>query len=174
MKRKVKVAQKTFGNSIANIYAFTLIELLVVVLIIGILSAIALPKYRIAVLKAQVTELYTTSHTLLQAQKIYRLANGSYADTFEGLDPLPAATMSNDKKSISNTHIYCQRASNYEFQCKSYLLGNRRQDLLIVLDYSSRKIYCRACTDLATQVCVSMGGVWKNNNACSNYLLYEE
>ena len=66
--------------------AFTLIELLVVVLIIGILSAIALPQYQKAVEKAQATEALNTLMTAVKACKVYYLANGEYPTKFEDLD----------------------------------------------------------------------------------------
>ena len=56
---------------------FTLIELLVVVLIIGILSAIALPQYKKAVVKARFSEAFVNLKALGEAVKICELENGS-------------------------------------------------------------------------------------------------
>ena len=55
---------------------FTLIELLVVVLIIGILSAIALPQYTLAVEKARMAEALQNAASLRRAIDIYLMANG--------------------------------------------------------------------------------------------------
>ena len=66
--------------------AFTLIELLVVVLIIGILAAVAVPQYRIAVAKTRYTELMAVVDALSKAEEIYYLANGKYTDNMEELD----------------------------------------------------------------------------------------
>ena len=55
---------------------FTLIELLVVVLIIGILSAIALPQYQKSVFKARMAEAFTNLKTISEAVKLCELENG--------------------------------------------------------------------------------------------------
>ena len=65
---------------------FTLIELLVVVLIIGILTAIALPQYQVSVAKTRFQQLKVAADALYKAQQVYYLTNGSYPTDFESLD----------------------------------------------------------------------------------------
>ncbi len=65
---------------------FTLIELLVVVLIIGILSAVALPQYQKAVLKSRYLQLETIGRSIYKAEQVYYLANGSYTANMPDLD----------------------------------------------------------------------------------------
>lgn len=73
-------------NAILGRKGFTLIELLVVVLIIGILSAIALPKYEEATERARIAEAITMTKIIGRANQRYFLATGEYADHIDKLD----------------------------------------------------------------------------------------
>ena len=71
--------------------AFTLVELLVVVLIIGILTAVALPMYQGAVDKSHWSTMLPGAKAIKDAEEAIRMTNGAYSDSMEDLD----VTMSN-------------------------------------------------------------------------------
>ena len=60
-----------------NNKGFTLVELLIVVLIIGILSAIALPQYESAVEKSRMSEAMINAKAIVDASQRYFQANPS-------------------------------------------------------------------------------------------------
>ena len=65
---------------------FTLIELLVVVLIIGILSAVALPQYQKAVNKSKTTQVLLAVRVIWDAEQIYYSINNDYTNDMSELD----------------------------------------------------------------------------------------
>lgn len=65
---------------------FTLIELLVVVLIIGILSAIALPQYQLTVAKTRFARFLPLMRAVDTAQQVYYMTNGEYSKDLRNLD----------------------------------------------------------------------------------------
>ncbi len=60
--------------------------MLVVVLIIGILAAVALPKYEQAVEKSRAIEGISLARSIALANDAYYLANGTYTNNIEDLD----------------------------------------------------------------------------------------
>ena len=93
-----------------NNKAFTLIELLVVVLIIGILAAVALPQYKLAVQKAELANYRSLANSVAQGAISHHLASGEWPQSIEELDiELPQL----GQKSLSwagcvyNNKMYC-------------------------------------------------------------------
>ena len=88
---------------------FTLIELLVVVLIIGILSAIALPQYTTAVEKARATEALTLIGTIRLSAERARLQTGSWPSYLDELDIQVPGTLG------ATTNATTFSTKNYKF-----------------------------------------------------------
>lgn len=101
---------------------FTLIELLVVVLIIGILSAVAVPQYQLIIYKTRLQQAISMAISIRNAQRLYYLANGRYAENFDELDWEPSGITSSEIGSMGNeiqfgTGFYCRIEPNTTKQC---------------------------------------------------------
>jgi type IV pilus assembly protein PilA len=95
---------------------FTLIELLIVVVIIGILAAIAIPKFASTKQKAYTASMKTDLRNLVTAQEAYFSDNTSYATTTGALSTsfhvsagnvmgAIAATTTGWNATITNTYV---------------------------------------------------------------------
>ena len=74
------------------------------VLIIGILAAVALPQYKLAVVKSRVATILPVMKSIANAEEVYYLQNGSYTAILNKLDVvLPA----NCTKAIHENHQTC-------------------------------------------------------------------
>ncbi len=149
---------------------FTLIELLVVVLIIGILSAVALPQYRVAVEKSRLTQQITLVNAVVRAQELYYLANDQFSDNLADLDfglpsgcSFPSATdlswvgcgnySINYKHGGSSCNVHGTNSSRWD-------TGSIRYEKLMTVGGCTGETFCHAETAdaVAQSVCKSMGG----------------
>ena len=88
---KAKFLQHLVGKK--KDQGFTLIELLVVIIIIGILSAIALPSFLNQANKAKQSEAKTYVGSLNRAQQAYYLEKSAFASDLTSMaNPVPAST----------------------------------------------------------------------------------
>ncbi len=99
-------------NEQKNYKGFTLIELLVVVLIIGILAAIALPQYRMAVEKSRMAEAILLSHKIAEMSQMYYMVNGKYpgAGDIDKLDITIPGSKNNEGRLLTKYFVYSPTA----------------------------------------------------------------
>lgn len=136
---------------------FTLIELLVVVLIIGILAAVAFPQYQKAIEKSHLVQAITMVRSIVQAEEVYHLANGTYTSQVDELD------MSVPSNSDFSVAIHGANTSVMHIQAERRKTGNSGH--WYVIYYVARGTYdCVAATSdtKANSLCKTVGGAREN------------
>ena len=143
---------------------FTLIELLVVVLIIGILAAVALPQYTLAVEKSRAAEPMAVLRSVRDAQEIYYMTNGIYAEDLEDLDiKIPSDSKYWDYL-WSGISVAAYRKNTSDDQ--KWLLAYRVNTTVaggkaaIVCGYDNA-----AAADFAERICKTLGAAEKENSS---------
>ena len=160
---------------------FTLIELLVVVLIVGILAAMALPEYKMAVAKARVTEVLPLLDAIRKAQEIYFMANGRYCSKLDGLGVDIVGIRSVHECTTSGITTTCFNFNGYTCYVLShggsaYCSGggsNLPEIGINMTNGSNWKIYgdkvCIASNEWENRVCQALGGTEIRSGAQYTY-----
>ena len=152
---------KSYLSDCLDEKAFTLIELLVVVLIIGILAAVALPQYQLAVAKARVARLVPLMKSIRNAQKVYFMANNAYANDFSELDidmPAGAITVTPTQITYRDFKVFFSGSSIYLYPLKGPLLNHVRFQQYNDISWDT-KTNCWPKDDEGKAVCKKLCGV---------------
>ena len=139
---------------------FTLIELLVVVLIIGILSAVALPQYTAAVEKSRASEALVNLKNIQQAYIIKYMEGNLFAGD-DGAYPAKDFVELSGGQWESSGNYYCTKNFFYEFAHPD-IYAHRIQSLAANCSSSTIGSYT-----IHIQVPPESG--WENDKACDAY-----
>lgn len=125
----VKDPRLRLSGMTLNVMGFTLIELLVVVLIIGILTAVAVPQYKKAVYRSRYANLKVLAESIIKAQTVYYLTNNKYATSFEELDvDMPGGKLNNS----TTTRYYYDWGSCWIDAESTYTQSNCLNDQILM------------------------------------------
>ncbi len=122
-------------------WGFTMLELLVVVLIIGILAAVAVPQYQIAIRKAKMTQHWVILDSAIKETQIYRLSTGKWPSSTE------LKTVSTDK----DINAWVNRE------------GTRRE--VFVIQYGAGRVHMYPSGKIS-RICYAKKNNTINNKAC--------
>ena len=135
---------------------FTLIELLVVVLIIGILSAVALPQYSRAVEKSRAAEALTIADAVHKSVTLYYLATNSFPSSLDELDIQVSPSKTFDIVMGNNNGRFRVRRLGKGFSA----FANDYYELTYDYDRSG-KLLRRFCTGHPCKYVVTSTGTWQ-------------
>lgn len=119
---------------------FTLVELLVVIIIVGVLSAIALPTFLDQAGKARESEAKTNLGALNRGQQAYRLENGEFVSSISGLDvgiegDIYSYSVGKKNSGSNVTHFADPSSSSYSDDIRDFCGGvNKNGKTKIVAD----------------------------------------
>ncbi len=137
---------------------FTLIELLVVVLIIGILSAIALPQYRVAVMRARYQQAVMAATAIKKALDRNYLENGVYTTDFSDLDISISGADGNESGEVGDGSYSTASYSWGSCTLRSYQLGSVQCSVTVglgieMLQDGKRNCFAYSGNELGQKVC---------------------
>ena len=150
---------------------FTLIELLVVVLIIGILSAVALPQYTTAVEKARSAEALTLMSSIRYAAERYRLQKDAWPASFNVLDveipKVPGSTTDYGGKNFTVTTGSPSGTTGSTFVITAVRSVNKDKYALktVMTEAADGTITAVRCCGTSTYTSISCGTLDSNSDA---------
>lgn len=136
---------------------FTLLELLIVVVIIGILAAIALPQYQMAVGKAQLSTLKNLTRSLAESHQRYYLTYDQSTTNLNKLD----IEKQND--------ISCSLVANSKMKCCKEIFNT---DICYYVSETGKPLHCTAftidTTDKPNRLCQQETGKSADQGSCNS------